>query len=76
MLRVCAFATAERDGHQPVCMPWGRPMRLVVRVTTAGSGAPTGGSEGASAQGMNQLYVCTWLTLPLGSMVMVVTVFV
>lgn len=69
-------ATAQNDGHQPVCMPWGRPMREVVRVTTAGSGAPTGGSAGASAQGTNQVYVCAWLTLPPGSMVVVVTVLV
>ena len=51
-------------------------MREVVRVTTAGSGAPTGGSAGASAQGTNQVYVCAWLTLLLGSMVVVVTVLV
>ncbi len=45
-------------------------------MTAAGSGAPTGGREGASAQGTNQVYCCEWLTLPLASIVMVVTVFV
>lgn len=54
----------------------GRPKRLMVRVTTAGSGAPTGGSEGASEQGTNHDVVCMWLTLPEGSIVMVVTVLV
>ena len=47
-----------------------------MRVTAAGSGAPTGGREGASAQGTNQVYCCEWLTLPLASIVMVVTVLV
>lgn len=47
-----------------------------MRVTAAGSGAPTGGREGASAQGTNQVYCCEWLTLPLSSIVMVVTLFV
>ena len=47
-----------------------------MRVMAAGSGAPTGGSEDASAQGTNQVNCCEWLTFPLGSMVMAVTVFV
>ena len=47
-----------------------------MRVTAAGSGAPTGGREGASAQGTNQVNCWEWLTLPLASIVMVVTVFV
>ena len=54
----------------------GFPIRVVVRVTPPGSGAPTGGREGASAQGTNQVNCCEWLTLPLGSIEMVVTVFV
>jgi hypothetical protein len=51
-------------------------MRLTLPVTMAGSGAPTGGSEGASEQGANHNDVCVWLTLPVGSIVMVVTVLV
>ena len=54
----------------------GFPRREVVRVTVARSGAPTGGREGASAQGTNQVDCCEWLTLPPGSIVMVVTVLV
>ena len=41
----------------------------------AASGTPTGGREGASAQGTNQVVFCVAVWLPPGAMVIVVTVF-